>query len=346
MKILASPAFSNKSANPYNYLLYTALRAQGVDVVEYDHAALLKTRWDIVHYHWPDGYINHPSLLKTFWRIAVLSFSVLICRLRGSAIVWTVHNLTPHDAFYPKLAGRFLALFARFCSGLIFLSEHSRALFLQIYKPSPKTALHVVPHGHYRSVYPPSASSNESRKALGLPEGECMFLYFGMIKTYKNVPMLLRAFSEVQGPAHLVVAGKVSDADLRADIETLAAKDSRVHLHLRFIDDAEIPPFMAAADWVVLPYKNILNSGAALLSLSYNVPVLVPALGSMKEMRDDIGGEWIRLYEGDIKAGDLDAARAAPRPPDTCALAAYDWDLLAAKTKELYEAAQKAQAGL
>lgn len=339
MRILASPAYSNRKANPYNALLYDAVRECGVNVDEYSHKRIILGQYDIVHYHWPDGYINVPSLPKTISRIAILLFSIFICRLKKTKIIWTVHNMAPHDAYYPRLSRNVLKFFARHCAGFIFLSKHSETRFLELYDFDPASVqTAVIPHGHYKDVYPPKVNKPAARSALGLPDSAPIILFFGMIKPYKNVGQLLKSFEDMgENAAHLLIAGS-AEATQKAIVEDYAARNPRVHHYLKFISDEDLPYYMGAADLLVLPYKNILNSGVALLGLSYDLPVLAPALGSMKELQDDIGSEKVLIFEGDISANDLAASLAAiaNTSGQIIDLSAYEWPLLGKKTAEFY----------
>jgi hypothetical protein len=67
------------------------------------------------------------------------------------------------------------------------------------------------------------------------------------------------------------------------------------------LDDAELEAAIDGADAVVLPYKTIMNSGSALLALSRNRPVLAPNVGSLPEVRECVGADWLYLYDGDFR---------------------------------------------
>ena len=117
-------------------------------------------------------------------------------------------------------------------------------------------------------------------------------------------------------------------------------EDPRVRLDLRFLPDDELPTLLAAADLVVLPYRRIQNSGSAILALSANRPVLVPDLGAMRELQADVGGEWVRLYDGELAAEDLLASldwACAPIREDALDVSSYDWDAIAESTMEAFE---------
>ena len=105
-------------------------------------------------------------------------------------------------------------------------------------------------------------------------------LHFGLLRPYKNVPHLIATFAEAALPgATLLIAGKPFDDQVRDEVATAAADVAGVRLELRYIRPDEVQLFFLAADLVVLPYQRILNSGAALLALSFARPVLVPRMG-------------------------------------------------------------------
>ena len=338
MRILASPAFSNEKVNPYNALLYRELQHLGVDVDEYRHAKALKGQARLVHFHWPDGYINQPGLIKSWQRILLLGLMVCLLKLKGIKLVWTVHNTAPHDALHPQLSRWFMQWFIRRCDGFIFMSEANKNAFYQRYQPSPHSHYTIIPHGHYRSCYPPAIDSSLAKQKLELDPRQKVLLCVGMIKPYKNVPSLMRAFAEANVDGYqLVIAGKPDSAELRAELESI--KQSNIYLFLRFIPDEELNLYMSAADVVILPYKAILNSGALLLALSYNRPVIAPHMGAVAELQKNLGKQWIYSYEGDLNSSGLRHALVAleySSRPAECPLDNYNWDKLASSTLEFY----------
>ena len=340
MKVLAAPAFSNEKVNPYNALLYRELQKLSVTVEEYRHSQALQSSADIVHFHWPDGDINRPSLAKSLQRMLLLGAMVCLLKLKGSKLVWTVHNTAPHDALRPRLSHWFMQWFTRRCDGFIFMSEANRAAFYQRYHTSPKSHYAVIPHGHYRSCYPPAIDQPTAKKQLNLDPDKKVLLFIGMIKPYKNIDGLMEAFNQAALEDYqLVIAGTADTAptELRAALETL--KNTNTRLFLRFIPDDELALFMSAADVVILPYKAILNSGALLLALSYNRPVIAPYMGAVADLQDKLGLQWIFGYTGELTPSCLQHALIALENsirPELCPLDNYSWDKLAVNTLNLY----------
>jgi glycosyltransferase involved in cell wall biosynthesis len=109
------------------------------------------------------------------------------------------------------------------------------------------------------------------------------------------------------------------------------------------VPDSEIQVYLRAADLVVLPFSETLNSGSALLALSFDRPVLVPRQGALAELASEVGSEWVRTYNGPLTetllASALEDARR--RPQGRCdALARLDWGPLAKRTLEAFERMQ------
>lgn len=344
MRILASPAFSNKKVNPYNALLYSSIKA--IDsasaksfVQEYSHKKAIFEHFDIVHFHWPDGYINQKNILKALQRSLLLSFILMVVKLKGSKVVWTVHNVVPHDAFHPDYSAAFMRWFAKKCDGLIFMSEESKATFFSTYTCKENVHHAIIPHGHYRSSYPAAIAQASAKSQLGLPDEKKVLLFFGMIKPYKNIDLLISLFNQAALSDYvLVVAGNTDSAALKESLLEYA-KNPDIHLYLQFIPDDKLHIYLSAADAVVLPYKSILNSGALLLALSFNKPVIAPHIGAFVSLQQELGRKWIYSYADDLEVNTLKNALRHLEAQDrsqACPLENYDWDKIAASTLEFY----------
>ncbi len=352
LRILAWPAFNTREQNPYAYLLYSHMQAAEVD--EFSIGKLLTRRYDVWHIHWPEMFLNVEKTaaaagLKTQAVLSLIDFA----RSRGTKIVWTVHNLASHERRYPRLEKWFWRAFLRRLDGFITLSESglqsAREKFTEL-RNLPGT---VVPHGHYRGEYPDD-SREDCRQQLGIPSNAKVVLFFGWIRDYKNVPGLIAAFRGLSdSQAALCIAGRefsksggsrlhtsTRQTSVRqTSVRELTTGDSRIYLHLRHVPNEEVQTFFGAADLVALPYREILNSGTALLALSFNKPVLVPRKGAMAELQALVGSDWVRTYEGELSTGELAGAlqwaqkanRSGNAPLDT-----LDWNRVAERTLDAY----------
>ena len=295
MRVLASPIIAQ--GNPYIGLLYSALAERGV-VVEQFSLNTIKQPCDICHVHWPDLILSEKSIFASFNQVFRFFAMLVWCKLRWrSKVLWTVHNLEPHDRTLPNWWRRlFYRIWIGLVDGCIFMSEASRHEFEFKYQRSFSHS--IIPHGHYCDLYEKIVPEKGLKERLGIEPLDVVFGHYGQIRDYKNVPHLMREFSKLTSDRYkLIIAGKVHSKDgrLLREIESLAAADDRIHFIPGFVSDPMIKGLYKLTHWAVLPYKDILNSGSAILALSLSCPVLVPNFPTMLELRSQIGTDLIRL---------------------------------------------------
>lgn len=267
--------------NPYCDLLYGCLAARGVAVAA---SAELSSRWllqhvrdvKVLHIHWPEFYYRSGGR-PTVRSVTGFTVALLLARLLRYRVVWTVHNALPHERHVVDRALRWLLMRS---ARLVVHAEAARAALPQTRQPAA-----IVPHGHYIGCYPDELSAADARRTLGLGASDRVFVCFGQLRAYKGVGALLDAFARFPGPAlRLVIAGRPA-TDANAEIvRRVAHRDSRVQAHLGYVSDSDVQRFLKAADFVVLPYRDVLTSGAALLALSFARPLVVPRRGCLVEL--------------------------------------------------------------
>jgi glycosyltransferase involved in cell wall biosynthesis len=233
-------------------------------------------------------------------------------------------------------------IFTRLINGFITLSkdgcQHARRLFRGLRKRQG----FIVPHGHYRGAIPSEMSAEKARELLGIPSACRVMLFFGRVSGYKNVPHLIRTFCQSTNEDwRLCVVGNMSSDITMNDLTEAAGGDSRVLLRIEWVSTEDIQMHFRSADLVVLPFREITNSGSVLLTMSFNTPLLTVAQGALPELQESIGREWIRLYNDELELSHLtsamnwamDEGRAARAP-----LAPFEWPLIARLTLNAYEA--------
>ncbi len=215
---------------------------------------------------------------------------------QGGVIVWTVHNILPHEMEYPKLEKRLCQAVAERAR---IIHVHS-ALVPEMVRSEYDIAMHktvVAPHGNYLGLYPVTQSKEQARQELELPLDAVVFLFLGQIRPYKGLGRLQKAFSacrEKHPSARLIVAGKVSKED-KEEVAQLFARTKGVHLRLEFVPDQDLGMYLQAADYMVLPYTHVLTSGSVIMGQSYGLPSIVPDLGLLREHVQD--GQSGYLYD-------------------------------------------------
>lgn len=332
------------SDNPYMTLLCRALRQEGYDVSCVESCSpgwLWKNRntIDILHFQWVQYfYVGGTACSSTVWALIFL-MKLILARVTGYRIVWTVHNIMPHEKS-PGISD-FIAH-----KGLVLLADeivvHCQAAAGLLQEAFGKRRnIHVIPHGHYAGWYPGCPSRSEARAHFGIPESEYVYLCFGAIRPYKGLERLIPSFRRTLS-GRLIIAGKPLNPQMEASIRQLCENDPRISLHLSFISDPLVTLFFECADTVVLPFSDVLTSGSAILALSLGKPVIAPALGCLGELISDRFG---LLFDPESPQG-LESAmidiRHRQYPSEEIKKhmrVCYDWLDIAKRYRALYDPA-------
>ena len=345
--------------NPYQRLLAAALSDAGVEasvVSEWPRRAPILGAWqahgrpDVVHLHWIHDFLGgskgSPSRRTVLW----FDWQLRLLKSRGVRIVWTVHNLMGHEARRGQRDERDAAahrgLIER-ADAIVLHCRYARDALIDLYEPGPaaRERLHVLPHGSYVRQYAVDADAAAARRGLGLTESDTVYAFVGSIRGYKGVAELLDAFGAAAdlGPhARLLVCGKPLPRSLGRDLERRAAADPRIRLRLERIPEEDLSQVLRAADVVVLPFRDILTSGSAILALSHGRPVIAPAMGCLPET---LPTDAVMLYDPDSPDALRDALQTAAHA-DLAAMGQrarrwaeeLDWGPIAVQTARLYGA--------
>ncbi|WP_319519531.1 glycosyltransferase [uncultured Martelella sp.] len=291
---------------------------------------------NVVVFHWPNEFFlkkNSVSrLLKSYKRILFMRY---FRRFNNLKVIWISHNIFPHDA--TEVDRRLLSFFFGTLDGIVCLSNASRNQLLASYPLCRNTPILVTVHGHYRDIQLAPAKISRWQK------GRLRLGCFGQIRRYKNLLALVECASEIPDIADLEIVGKTIDSMLAEELEYAVSRTSNVTFASRetYLDNTELENFIDSCDAVALPYRNITNSGAVLHALSRNRPVLAPKLGSLPELQNDVGKEWLYLYEGELSSGiltdfisNLNAREYSAAGPD---LSRYGWDRIGSDCDQFFK---------
>jgi beta-1,4-mannosyltransferase len=304
LNVLMVPDY--RQDNPYQTLLVNAIESHGIQVHFSEgyrrvfpifralHAQQQKI--SILHLHWLEPYLRGKNQLERFIYAIKFLLDILLLRLSGIRIIWTIHNQREHE--YPSLRLELWIrrVLASWSNGIIvhnFLTLQTIADSHQL--EARKT--HIIPHGHYRGVYGQSIDQATARTILNLPQEGLIYLHLGMLRPYKGVEQLIRVWREhlAEVSNHtLLIAGMPLDEDYHLNLNQLIDNTDNIIFQAKFIPDAEIHLFFSAADIVVLPFKGTLTSGSAILAMSYGKPIIAPRLGSIPEI---LGDSYTLLYD-------------------------------------------------
>ena len=201
----------------------------------------------------------------------------LIFRAFSGRYVLTIHNLLPHDRRSFWLKGMFRLTYAIAHNLVVHTRLMKDKLITDFGIRSERIA--VMEHGiepiEEMPVVRPTARIEDERPCL---------LLFGSLSPYKGIDLLFDALDLLPTPVRLVVAGSGRNNDFIAAIQARASRVRAVHdlrWDIRFIPESEMPALFLAADILVLPYKDIDQSGVLFQALRFGVPVVATRVGSM-----------------------------------------------------------------
>ena len=298
-RILAWPR--DLRLNPMPGMVYDGMeQGFGWRVRRFNYWRALIGRYGILHVSFPNVVFRNRSKTVTLARYALSALSLRAARLFGRRVVWTVHNLADHESYHPRLEARFMDFYTRLVDLAVHLSEAGREVTVARYPRLGTIENVVIPHPHYGQTVGERLSREAALARLGLPRDCKLILAFGVVRRYKNLLKLIRAFNDMPGgDTRLLIAGMPLDSGVAEAMKRVAG-EGRVTLMLRSIGGPEIATLFSAATLVVAPYLEILNSGTAFMSLTYGRPILVPERGALTELQSHVGPDWIKLFEAPL----------------------------------------------
>ena len=350
LRILAEPAWRNRAENPYTYLLSKALMENGCTVRELTRLGRFCDHADIVHIHWPHPVLN-TSILRAASRSLEKLLGLTVQKLRGAVIVWTVHNIHAHDQKSMLLERVVMGAVVRLIDGAIFLAEGSCGEAFRAMPVLAKKPHTVIPHGMYEA--PPSAPQNsrDARSLFGIDGEGAVIGFFGDIKHYKGLDILLGAFEELPaGGATLFVAGIFRAAsdyarDQRARMQSLTQRGHRIVFLERRLNDDELAAAIRASDLTVLPYRESVNSGFALFALGLGARIVTSDAPAFRVLEGELGSYWVRPARGaSLPVAISEALNQTRMPEDDARLASFcegrSWLSIGRMTKNFYKTLQ------
>ena len=206
---------------------------------------------------------------------------------KGTRRIAILHNLIPHE----KRPGD--SLFSRYFvgsnDGFVTLSR-SVLDDINRFDPRVKKPRTYSPHPLY-DHYGQTLNRKEALDLIGLSESQRYVLFFGFIREYKGLHLLLDAMADERlAPlgVKLIVAGEFY-GDSAPYLEQIARLDigDRVVLHTDFIPDHEVNRYFCAADLVVQPYKSATQSGVSQIAYNFEKPMVVTNVGGLPEIVPD-----------------------------------------------------------
>jgi glycosyltransferase involved in cell wall biosynthesis len=239
---------------------------------------------------------NRPDIVHIQWSRVPRFDLWLIKRIQklGIPVVHTVHDVVPLYARNGSL--RSLSAIYERVDCLLVHTEANKIDFLKVYPSISPDRISVIPLIEYKEAeVPEDASKNLARKRLQIPQNASIIGFFGSIRYYKGLDVLVDAFLKLQQThpnVHLLIGGKIDplEADKIPRVDTLT-QIPNLHLFEGYLPTSEIWSFFFAPDVFVLPYRHIYQSAALITAMGFGCPIIATSVGGLPETID--GNGWI-----------------------------------------------------
>lgn len=267
---------------------------------------------------------------------------LLLCaaaKMAGKRIIVTAHNVVSHEEKSWEMP--VYAAIYRLSDTMIVHARKNREEAARIFSMDP-ARISVVPHGDYMFF-------NDEPTAVPSPDGEATILFFGYIRPYKGLKLLIRAMEKVRRSvpeARLTIAGdpKEDFGPYREEIRRRGL-ESCVDIHLGYVPFDEVRGYFIRAHVVVLPYEKVSQSGVIQLAYGFGRPVVVTDVGGLPEAVDD-GKSGFVVSAGDDGAlagrlvsllKDRDLQKTMGGYALGLARTRFAWDRIARTTVSIYD---------
>jgi len=301
MKSRLSVLVTPHSGLHYLRLLYRDIKASGVRVrytrgptpsqtlnILLAPAVLLWYRargFRILHIHWLFQF-SLPWARRRQWarQWMELWFGLYLrtAQVLGYAIVWTAHDLLPHEQIFAN-DRRARDLLLSKAKVVIALSEATaselRALGARLVR--------VIPIGPYADPYPVNITRDEARESFGFDSDDVVMALIGRIEEYKGADLLLLAIAQLPTTSKikLLLAGFCPNAAYREKLTRLISETSgRTTARLEWVPDDDLARYLQATDFAVFPFREITNSASVLLAQSFGKPIVITDLPTLRDI--------------------------------------------------------------
>ena len=212
-----------------------------------------------------------------------------LLRKKGIKVIAILDNVIPHERkFFDK---PFAKWFIKQCDGCIAMSSSVLGDMLGLTPEKPYILQPHPPYDHFGA----KMEKDKACERLGIKPDKKNLLFFGLIRDYKGLDLLIEAMGCLDDGYRLINAGESygSFDKYQEQIENLIVENpslaERIVIFNRYIDDDEVPAFFSASDLCVLPYKSATQSGITAVSLHFEIPVVATRTGGLEESIEEPG---------------------------------------------------------
>tara|TARA_R110002124_G_scaffold261859_2_gene427832 strand:+ start:3746 stop:4762 length:1017 start_codon:yes stop_codon:yes gene_type:complete len=279
------------SDSDYLYQLYKPLlelqEYQIQNVTIFDHfkfvVSAIISKKVLLHYHWLE-FQDLKSMMGMPWKL----LCILLFKLFGGTLVWTVHNLEPHDQKWLPAHLKMHRWMGKKSDAVHIHCSSSADLVSKKFAVN-KVKLYTYPHPLFPAKEIQKSESIEfiNRKFKSDIKYETpVLLFFGNISEYKRIENILDIIEDEKFNVQVLIAGPIKKGQktLLNRLKVRSKEQDYITLIPDFISDQETPYLFGASDLCFFNYKKILTSGAVAMALSYKKSIIAPDIGCLSEL--------------------------------------------------------------
>lgn len=284
----------------------------------------------------------HPYFAPAYWTILKLN-------CKKAKILFLCHNVLPHEPvpMQRMIIKRVLK------QGNLFL-VHSDQEEQQIRELIPQIhyAIRKNPHPTYDFFNSSGISQKEARRNLGLPEDSLVLLFFGFVREYKGLKVLIDSYQEMYSRTgcRLLIVGEFLESEKEEYMRRIRSAEreaSGIIVVDTYVPDTDVEKYFAACDLVVLPYLSATQSGVVTIAFGFEKPVIVTKVGGLPEVVSD--GKTGYVIPPNDSAALIEAVENFAKQQDTGRFAdairqesyKFSWDYLADTIEKLKSEGEK-----
>jgi glycosyltransferase involved in cell wall biosynthesis len=210
---------------------------------------------------------------------------------RHTKVVCIADNIIPHESRPGDNA--FTLYFIKPVDGFVVMSQQ---VMNDLRTFTQKKAM-LIPHPLYdnfgeKTTITEARDYLRQKKGLSLPEAAPLLVFFGLIRQYKGLDLLLEAMHSVENKSvHLLIAGEFyEDKQPYLDLIVKYQLSERVHLYDQFVSNEEVKYFICSGDCIIQPYRHATQSGVTPLAYHFEIPMIVTNVGGLPQMVPEHAG--------------------------------------------------------
>ena len=264
----------SEKKNQYTQLMKNALTAIGIN----PRPLSCGSRSDFVWLHWFEKNAE-----KRNFRASIKFLEKI--KQKNAKIIWNVHNKIPHETRDLERVKFFMKLLAGVSYRIVIHSKTTTRMIEELCENDERILSKIVfvTHPNYIGTY------GSQKKDYCLDNNKLNLCFFGAVKKYKNVELLISAVTELGfDDIELNIYGRCRPRKYAESLRLLAEKSNNIKMYFKFVSDNDIPEILAACHLLVLPYnlESSLNSGATILAFSYGRTALSSNTGTLEDIGD------------------------------------------------------------